>query len=283
MSIPRITHQIWIQGWDKIPSKFKQNVSLLEELNPDFEHKKWDMEGLRAECAKFSLAAREKFDSFKYLVQKVDFGRYMVLYNYGGVSVDTDMVSLKSINEAPKFLEADFIISSSAFPANLIGWVNNALIMCRRGHPILLELIQSIIDANLNEQDFSTKELYIDATTSPSKFNSIVYRHINDVVVLNYKYFEPCFSVDPLCMPGSRSIMDHRHELSWFHGALKVLAQVIIVFIYFLLFVLFPLLFIYAIYLIAKDAKFSRVFKNLEPRIFHTALIKQFKYFSFTN
>jgi mannosyltransferase OCH1-like enzyme len=258
MSIPKITHQIWMQGWDNIPSKFKANVALLEDKNPEFNHRKWDEESLRVECARFSPAARDKFDSFKYLVQKVDFGRYVVLYNYGGVSVDTDMVSLKPINNTPKFSEANFIISSAAFPANIIGWLNNALIMSKKGHPILLELIQSIIDTKVNERDFTSKELYIDATTSPSKFNSIVYRHINDVVVLNYEYFEPCFSVDPICRPGAKTIMDHQHELSWFHGKAKILAQVLILLVYFLLFICLPLLLIWFIYFIARPTRKHR-------------------------
>ena len=264
MSIPKITHQIWMQGWDNLPSKFKDNVADLEEKNPDFNHRKWDEESLRVECARFSSAARDKFDSFKYLMQKVDFGRYVVLYNYGGVSVDTDMVSLKPINHTPKFLEAEFIISNAAFPANIVGWVNTALIMCKKQHPILLELIQSIIDTKLNERDFTSKELYINATTSPSKFNSIVYKHINDIVILDHTYFEPCFSVDPICRPGTGSIMDHQHELSWFNGNAKILAQILIVILYIVLFVGLPLLFIWLISLFVKGRKngFNAFYKS---------------------
>ena len=245
MSIPQITHQIWLQGWDSIPDKFKVNVKSLEQLNPDFKHMKWDESSLRYECAKISLEVQKKFDSFKYLIQKVDLGRYVVLYNYGGISVDTDMLSFKTISEAPGFKENDFIISYSAFPANTIGWVNNALIMCKQHHPILLELIMNITRTILHENDFLTKELYIDATTSPSKFNKIVYKHRKDILILDNKYFEPCFSVDTFCSPSRESIMDHRHELSWFHGNLKVLAQIIIIFIYFLVFIFLPVLIIF--------------------------------------
>ena len=118
-----------------------------------------------------------------------------------------------------------------------------------------------IIDTKVNERDFTSKELYIDATTSPSKFNSIVYRHINDVVVLNYEYFEPCFSVDPICRAGAKTIMDHQHELSWFHGKAKILAQVLILLVYFLLFICLPLLLIWFIYFIARPTK-TRAFKK---------------------
>jgi hypothetical protein len=133
--------------------------------------------------------------------------------------------------------------------------------MCKKQHPILLELIQSIIHTKLNERDFSSKELYIDATTSPSKFNSIVYKHFSDIVILDHTYFEPCFSVDPICRAGEGSIMDHQHELSWFHGNAKILAQILIVLLYILLFVGIPLLLIWFIYFIARPTK-TRAFKK---------------------
>jgi mannosyltransferase OCH1-like enzyme len=180
----------------------------------------------------------------------VDLGRYVVLYNYGGISVDTDMKSLKPIESTPHFneSESDFIVSYSAFPANLAGWINNALIMCRPHHPILLELITSIADCRRIAEEFSTKELYIDATTSPSKFNGVLYRHLSDIVILDHTFFEPCFSVDPVCRPGPVSIMDHKHELSWFHGYTKLLGQLTFIVLYVALYVGLPILAVIGLY-----------------------------------
>ena len=242
--IPRITHQIWLQGWSELPDKFKPNVQSLHDLNPDFEHKTWDEAGLRRECGRISAAVQAKFDSFPHLIQKVDLGRYVVLYNYGGISVDTDMKSLRPIETTPHFSESesDFIVSYSAFPANLAGWINNALIMCKPHHPILLELITSIADCQRTADEFPTKELYIDATTSPSKFNGVLYRHLSEIVILDHTFFEPCFSVDPVCRPGPTSIMDHKHELSWFHGYTKLLGQLTFIVLYAALYVGLPIL-----------------------------------------
>jgi len=238
--IPHRTHQIWLQGWANLPDKFKPNVQGLHELNPSFEHLQWDEQSLQKECARVGPAVQAKFDSFPHLIQKVDLGRYVVLYNYGGISVDTDMISLKPIAGTPNFAAHDFIVSSAAFPISLTGLINNALIMCRPQHPILHELIMSIANCQLQAADFASKELFIDATTSPSKFNSILGSHTKEVLVLDYSYFEPCFSVDPLCSPTARSIMDHRHELSWFNGITKWLCQILIVALYIILYVGLP-------------------------------------------
>ena len=174
------------------------------------------------------------------MLQKVDLGRYVVLYNYGGVSVDTDMKSLKPIMATPQMEDHDFIVSSAAFPIGLAGWVNNALIMCRSQHPILHELIMSIAGDPRGAADFASKELLTSATTGPGKFNTILAKHLSEIFVLDHTYFEPCFSVDPLCQPGSQSIMDHRHELSWFNGFTKWLCQILIIILYCILYVGLP-------------------------------------------
>lgn len=41
-TIPKITHQIWLQGWKSLPPKFKGNVESLRTLNPGYTHMVWD-------------------------------------------------------------------------------------------------------------------------------------------------------------------------------------------------------------------------------------------------
>jgi mannosyltransferase OCH1-like enzyme len=243
MSIPKITHQSWLQGWDKLPEKFKGNVGLLHTLNPDYKHMQWDEQGLRAECAKVGPEVMDKFDSFKYLMQKVDLGRYAVLYNYGGISVDTDMKSFKSIDATPGFADHDFIVSYSAFPGNALGIINNALIMVKKEHPVMRKLIMRIVACKAKEAEFPSKELYIGATTSPTMFNTIVYENFSEVHVLNNVFFEPCFStIDPVCRPSNKSIMDHQHELSWFNGWMKLFVQFLILLMYAFIILIIPVI-----------------------------------------
>ena len=71
----------------------------------------WDETSLRDECRKLFPAVLAKFDSLPYLVQKVDFGRLVILYAYGGITVDTDMKSLNAIDTTPKINSAEVIVS----------------------------------------------------------------------------------------------------------------------------------------------------------------------------
>ena len=217
MSIPKITHQIWFQGWDKLPTKYEENVALLESMNKNFKHMKWDEQSLRKECAKISDAVVKKFDSFPYMIQKIDFGRYVVLYNYGGISVDTDMKSLKSLEETPSFYDVDFIVSHGAFSTSFLEIVNNALIMCKQNHQIMLELIQNIIDNNISESYFfSNHVMYIFYTTGPLALTIIVNKYRSEVLIIDRKYFEPrtsFFGFTGKVVP--ESIMDHHLDHKW--------------------------------------------------------------------
>ena len=226
--IPRITHQIWLQGWDSLPPKFKGNVESLRTLNPGYTHMVWDEVSLRDECRKLFPAVLAKFNSLPYLVQKVDFGRLVILYAYGGITVDTDMKSLKAIDTTPKIDTAELIVSLSAFPGNMIGQTNNAIVLAKPHHPLILELITRMTNLTVKEGDFLTKELYLNGTTGPSVQNAFFYEHKGEIVFLDNTYYEPCFSVDPVCRPSQESIMDHKHEMSWMSDWMKIVCKILI-------------------------------------------------------
>ena len=215
MTIPKITHQIWMQGWENLPEKFQENVAGLHETNPGYSHMKWDDQSLKEQCAKFSKECAEKYDSFEHLHSKVDFGRYVVLYNYGGISIDTDMVALSPIDNTPDLDDGDFFISEITYPGNLIGLKNNAVIICKPQNSVLKDGITRIIEDKRASKDFKMKEEYINETTGPGFMSKLVSEHKDKVKVLSYKYYEPCSPKDPYCEIPETAIMDHQHELSW--------------------------------------------------------------------
>ena len=226
--IPRITHQIWLQGWNALPPKFAENVNSLRTLNPGYTHMVWDEKSLRDECRKLFPAVLAKFESYTHFMQKIEFGRLVILFNYGGISVDTDMKSLKPIDTTPKIDTAELIVSLAAFPGNMIGQTNNAIVLAKPHHPLLLELITRMTTVTAKESDFLTKELYLNGTTGPGLQNSFFYEHKGEIVFLDNTYYEPCFSVDPICRPSQESIMDHKHEMSWISPWAKLLLKILI-------------------------------------------------------
>jgi mannosyltransferase OCH1-like enzyme len=216
MRCPNIVHQIWLQGWEERPPKFNENIQMLRAMNPDFVFMTWDENAIAREAMRISPACWERFRSFPHFISKVDFGRYILLYNYGGISIDLDMKPLKPIRETPGLDDHDFIVSGAAFPFGDVGLVNNAVFFVRAKHPLMLELIQQITAQKGTPANYPTRELYIMNTTGPIIVSQFIRDHPNDIHVLDSRYYEPCISTDPLCtVDPTTSIMDHQHEQSW--------------------------------------------------------------------
>jgi mannosyltransferase OCH1-like enzyme len=215
MRCPNIVHQIWLQGWEERPAKFNANIDALRTMNQDFVFMTWDENTLAREALRISPACWDRFRSFPHLISKVDFGRYIVLYNYGGISVDLDMKSLKPIRETPELDNHDFIVSGSAFPINTLGFINNAVFFVTPKHPLMRALIDEIIAQKATPADYISREAYIMDTTGPYRVSKFIHAHPDEIYVLDNRYYEPCVSTDPLCSVDVATIMDHQHEQSW--------------------------------------------------------------------
>ena len=218
-TIPKVTHQIWFQGWDELPIKYLSDVEKLENMNKDWEHMKWDEEGLRAECAKFSPEALAKFDGFDKMIQKVDFGRYVVLHNYGGVSVDCDAECVRPLDKIPGFDRYDFIIGKNSLSklenkASSFGLshdlviVNNATLCCSKGNSVVHGLIEFLIK---NESWNENLMLDTQLKTGPLILSIFFNKHIDnqDVNILDADVFEPWGNIN------RRTILNHKYDQSW--------------------------------------------------------------------
>lgn len=234
--IPLIIHQVWLQGKELIPEKFKPNVEKIKEKHPSPKWKYiiWDeksfLEDFKGE--KYNKYI-EKYNKFVYLHQKVDFLKICVLTKYGGIFLDIDNEILKSLDELiNKNNNYDLIISmvnSNSFENYLIcnntkGCANNGNIIAKKNAPILNYMLD-----NFNEKECSSlslKVFCISNTTGPTIFNKLVNQYINDnkdykskVLFLENYYLEPC--VFNKCEINENTIVVHKHELSWINGFFK--------------------------------------------------------------
>lgn len=218
MQIPKITHQVWIQGWDQLPEKFHSNVNLLREVNPAWTHRTWDHARLRKACEEYGPECAQKFDSYEHFIQQVDFGRYVVLYLYGGVAVDCDMVAIRPLDDIPELDSSELVVSlanrtvietcftTMGHLTNNNWFINNAFIVAAPRNPDLKRLIESCINDRTKRADYLNKAYFISTTTGPIRFSTalkdspmtILY---SDVIESEYE--------------NEKSIFIHKHELSW--------------------------------------------------------------------
>lgn len=133
--IPRIIHQLWVQGIP-IPDQIAQMMGTWQWFHPRWEYRFWHAgnmielqnKDLWDRAAEISPKAPEQFRS--------DVARYEILFHYGGVWVDADFVCHKPIDD---------LIGVPAFAGRETRqWLNNALIGATPGHPMLFDLIAGL-------------------------------------------------------------------------------------------------------------------------------------------
>jgi hypothetical protein len=117
--IPKIINHIWLQGG--IPENYIDNYQKWNNLHPSWEHNIWDEKSLTFMCSKEQLTTYKKLTT---LINRVNFLKYILIYNVGGVYADLDSYPIKTIDI---FLEQHLIkdidiecILSTTYPFNTI-------------------------------------------------------------------------------------------------------------------------------------------------------------------
>ena len=122
--IPKIIHQIWFQGKDKLPRRYNSYVKNIKKLHPQWEYKMWDHKSMKHLIKTEASEFLDTYENFNYMIQKIDFFRYVVLYLQGGVYLDTDIYLFKPLDN---FLTEDLDMAFSDGVHE--GWyVNNAFL-----------------------------------------------------------------------------------------------------------------------------------------------------------
>lgn len=228
--IPKIIHQIWMQGYENISTQNKKKIENTKNIHSDWKYILWDekkIENLLDET--INLKYKEKFNKFIYMHQKIDFAKIMILNKYGGIYIDMDCDVIKNLdNLFEKNNNYDFIISKMSDKIDGISnyltchkfnnCYNNGIIISKPNIEICEYLMENFYSqCNLNQN----KLLCIQNTTGPPIFNTLIDKYIaenknNKLLILPYYYFEPC--VGSKCDINSDTHIVHKHELTWLSG-----------------------------------------------------------------
>ena len=130
--IPKIIHYCWFGGGELTPLA-KECIEAWHEALPEYKIIEWNENNFDfAEC-EFAVKAYES----KKWAFVADYFRAWVLYNYGGIYLDTDVKVLKSFDP---FLEDKFFIGFETIDileADTIG--------CEKGHPFAKVILDTFI------------------------------------------------------------------------------------------------------------------------------------------
>lgn len=270
---------VWFQGEENITNiLFKENVQNWKILNPTWKFHLCDDKILREACKKFSKECLDLYDSFDLMHLKIDLGRYVLLYLYGGIYVDIDAFIIRSLDSS-KYIN-NFIVENDKNDTNsslglstlnldvvesmiFVGhkkMVNNAIMLSTKYNMFLEKMIIEIIKEKntFYYSDFNS----IQNKTGPIFLNKFLHKYIKYIhknKILNHyikffpsNIFEPCPPFGMVrCYLTEETVCIHSMEMSWISSNLKELIKFYYNFKPFGI----VLLIIYPIYSISKNKK----------------------------
>ena len=92
--IPKTIHYCWFGG-NKKPALIKKCIESWKKFCPDYEIKEWNENNFNINCNEYVQKAHE----MKKWAFVADYARFFVLYNHGGVYLDTDVQLVKNLDD----------------------------------------------------------------------------------------------------------------------------------------------------------------------------------------
>ena len=230
MTIEKIIHQIWITPSKivaPVPAKYDKNIESVKKYNPDWQYMLWD-ENMILELMKANTKWLDTYNKFKYLHQKIDFSKYVILYCYGGAYLDIDVEGAKSLTHLLNIYPGyDLILSylKDNIFASLISVlnthiINNGVILCKKNNILMDKFIDAIILEMNKNKTYVSKIYCIVFTTGPAIFTNFFDKNKdNKTLILDNKYLEPCMG--SVCNVTNETYTIHQHDATWIPPILK--------------------------------------------------------------
>ena len=137
MPIPKVIHQIWFQGKENIPEHLQEYHKSWVVMNPSFEVKVWDEKSIESVLIKFNdTDTTHMYTNYKYMIQKIDLAKYIILYIYGGIYIDMDIKCIKPI-------EDDFIKDHDIILSEMTYNIFHSLLFIPVGHNCFEKIINN--------------------------------------------------------------------------------------------------------------------------------------------
>jgi hypothetical protein len=102
--IPKIIHNIWIQGYEHLPNENKVTYANIKKLNPEWDFMIWDDDMIKKLLKKYPsiyniYIKTDNYTEIDNNTIKSDIARYMIMKEYGGLYFDMDFKCTSSFDE----------------------------------------------------------------------------------------------------------------------------------------------------------------------------------------
>jgi inositol phosphorylceramide mannosyltransferase catalytic subunit len=176
--LPKKIHQIWLGS--EIPEKYKRWGETWKQLHPDWEYCLWTDK----DVDELTTLNKDIYNTIGHVGAKSDILRYSILYEQGGIYVDTDFECLKSFDSL-RYLT---FFTGVGYPKDIELYVG--IIACTPKHPIMgkvIETVRYITNEKIAQDVLSATSSYMFTKC----FFEMVNSYQENIVVFPTDYFYP--------------------------------------------------------------------------------------------
>eukprot|EP00927_Polykrikos_kofoidii_P071237 TRINITY_DN67532_c0_g1_i1.p1 TRINITY_DN67532_c0_g1~~TRINITY_DN67532_c0_g1_i1.p1 ORF type:complete len:390 (+),score=46.64 TRINITY_DN67532_c0_g1_i1:94-1263(+) len=189
MEIPKIIHQIWI-GPEEPPCVWIDTFRIdYLAAHPRWRHELWDDD----KVAKLPMLNQRIYDEERMFQCKADILRLEILWRYGGIYIDADIVSIEARSLDPLLEHGSRTGFALAYepdtPEKMYSLLSNAVIACTPRNPIVLMLMLFL------KQTYSEKrhQLEVFAVTGPVMLTKCLADPRMPVSIVDQSLLYPAF------------------------------------------------------------------------------------------
>ena len=155
--IPKIIHQTWKNK--TIPEAWKEAVESVKEKHKNYKYILWTDESMKQFVKKEFPDFYKTYNAYEHHIQRCDAFRFLVLYVYGGIYIDMDIMSKKSLNPLLKY---DIVFVKQPYDNSF----TNAFIACIPSHPFIQYCINKLPEYK-DSYSFFGKHVHVMNSTGP--------------------------------------------------------------------------------------------------------------------
>jgi len=183
--IPRIIHQTW--KTTAIPTEWKNAVEICKRLHPDYTYMLWTDDSMKTFVKETYPEVYPTYASYPHQIQRCDAFRYLVLYKYGGIYLDMDIICKKPLDFLLKY-DAVFARSS-----NVGTCYTNSFFMIIPSHPFMKYCIAQLPSHSSNYACCG-KHLHVMNSTGPYFLTNMCEKYTveNSYILSNDEYAGDC-------------------------------------------------------------------------------------------
>ena len=206
--IPKIIHYCWF-GPKPIPETERKCINSWRKYFPNYEFKFWNEDSFNVNDFYYT---KQAYESQKYAFVS-DYVRVKVLYDFGGIYLDTDEEIIGPFEE---------VLKSNK---NFVGFVTRKYLGCgvmgfHKGHKLMIELLRyydthPFMNTNGLIDNIANTTILTDLLVKQGLIMDGTHQEINDIVIYNRDIFYPKKLSKENFRKSIETIAIHHGSCSW--------------------------------------------------------------------